>query len=49
MMTERSDAEEDEELKRHGITRVPADIFLWGGFRCSTARDALTAARRDLR
>ena len=36
----------DEELKRLGITRVPADHFLWGGYRYSQASDALAAARR---
>jgi len=34
------------ELDRYGIERVPADVFLWGGYRYSTARDALAAARR---
>jgi hypothetical protein len=34
------------ELDRYGIERVPADVFLWGGYRYSSARDALAAARR---
>lgn len=34
------------ELDRHGIERVPADVFLWSGYRYSNARDALAAARR---
>ena len=34
------------ELDRFGIERVPADIFLWGGYRYSHARDALAAAKR---
>ena len=34
------------ELKRLGIERVPTDVFLWGGFRYSHARDAIAAARR---
>jgi len=35
------------ELDRYGIERVPADIFLWGGYRYSTSRDALAAAKRS--
>jgi len=35
------------ELERHGIKRVPADVYLWGGYRYSNARDALAAAKRD--
>ena len=35
------------ELDRLGIERVPADIFLWGGYRYSNARDAIAAAKRD--
>lgn len=34
------------ELKRYGIERVPADTFLWGGFRYTHARDAIAAAKR---
>jgi len=34
------------ELDKHGIARVPADVFLWGGYRYSNARDALAAAKR---
>jgi hypothetical protein len=34
------------ELNQYGIERVPADVFLWGGFRYSNARDALAAAKR---
>jgi len=35
------------ELNRHGIERVPADVYLWRGYRYSNARDALAAARRE--
>lgn len=35
------------ELNRYGIERVPADVFLWGGYRYSSARDALAAAKRN--
>ena len=38
---------DDTELARLGIERVPADSFLWGGFRYSSARDAVAAARRE--
>jgi hypothetical protein len=34
------------EMAQYGIERVPADVFLWGGYRYSTARDALAAAKR---
>ena len=37
---------EQAELDRYGIERVPADVFLSGGYRYSSARDALAAARR---
>jgi hypothetical protein len=35
------------ELDRYGIERIPADIFVWGGYRYSNARDALAAAKRN--
>ncbi|GAA3902093.1 hypothetical protein GCM10022276_21020 [Sphingomonas limnosediminicola] len=35
------------ELDRYEIVRVPAEVFLWGGYRYSNARDALAAARRN--
>lgn len=41
------DAVTQSELDRYGIERVPADIFLWGGYRYSKARDALAAAKRS--
>ena len=37
---------EQAELDRYGIERVPADVFVWGGYRYSSARDALAAAKR---
>lgn len=41
------DVEPDErELSRHGIKRVPADVFLWEGYRYTSVRDALAAAKR---
>jgi hypothetical protein len=36
----------DAELDRMGIQRVPADVYLWGGFRYSNASDAVAAAKR---
>lgn len=45
-MNER-DKVEQAELDRYGIQRVPADTFLWGGYRYSNARDALAAAKRS--
>ena len=34
------------DLKRYVIERVPADTFLWQGYRYTQARDALAAAKR---
>lgn len=45
-MNER-DKVEQTELDRYGIERVPSDIYLWGGYRYSNARDALAGAKRD--
>ena len=45
-MNER-DKVEQSELDRFGIQRIPTDVFLWGGYRYSNARDALAAARRN--
>lgn len=38
---------EKTELDRYGIERVPADVYLWGGYRYSNARDAIAAAQRN--
>jgi hypothetical protein len=46
-MTGNKDAVPQSELDRYGIQRVPADTFLWGGYRYSNARDALAAANRN--
>lgn len=46
-MTNTPNSSEAEELKRFGVERVPADVFLWGGYRYSHARDALAAAMRE--
>jgi hypothetical protein len=37
---------EQSELDHYGIERVPADVFLWGGYRYTQAHDALAAAKR---
>jgi hypothetical protein len=42
-----NDVVPQSELDRYGIERVPADAFLWGGYRYSNARDALAAAKRN--
>ncbi len=47
-MNER-DKVDQAELDRYGIERVPADIYLWSGYRYSNARDALAAAKREAR
>ena len=48
-MNARKEAEKAEqaELDRYGIERVPADVFLWGGYRYSNVHDALAAAKRN--
>ena len=38
---------DQSELDHYGIKRIPADVFLWGGYRYSNASDALAAARRN--
>jgi hypothetical protein len=47
-MSEREKVDQAE-LDRYGIERVPADVYLWGGYRYSTLRDAIAAARRSAR
>ena len=39
----------DAELDRYGIERVPADVYLWGGYRYSNLSDAIAAAKRGAR
>ena len=41
------DKAEQAELDRYGIERVPAHVYVWGGYRYSQARDALAAAKRS--
>lgn len=46
-MTQNTNEKCDQaELDRYGIKRVPADVFHWGGYRYSYARDAIAAAKR---
>jgi hypothetical protein len=40
---------EQAELDKYGVTRVPADVFLWRDYRYSNARDALAAAKRAIK
>ena len=37
------------ELDRDGIERIPADAFLWRGYRSTHARDAIAAAKRAVK
>ena len=37
------------QLERYGIERIPADVFIWGGYRYSNASDAIAAAKRSER
>jgi hypothetical protein len=34
------------QLERYGIDRVPADVFVWHGYKYTHAADAIAAARR---
>lgn len=43
------DKVDQAELDRYGIERVPTEVYLWGGYRYSTLRDALAAARRSIK
>ena len=45
----RTKTTDQAELDRYGIERVPADVFLWGGYRYSNAGDALAAAKRSVK
>ena len=36
----------DSQLERYGIERVPADVFVWEGYRYTNASDAIAAAKR---
>ena len=38
-----------EDLERHGVVTVLTATYEWGGYRYSTARDALAAAKRALK
>ena len=37
------------EMQQYGIVPVQLTVFDWGGYRYSTARDALAAAKRQTR
>jgi hypothetical protein len=41
------DSVPQSELDRYGIERMTLEMFLWGGYRYSNARDALAAAKRN--
>jgi len=34
------------ELKKYGVTPVQLTVFDWGGYRYTTAKDAIAAAKR---
>lgn len=42
-----NDKTDQAELDRYNIKRVPTDVFHWGGYRYSTAQDAIAAAKRS--
>jgi hypothetical protein len=41
-----TDADAAEAMASYGIERVPVDYFHWEGFRYSTLKDAIAAAKR---
>lgn len=45
-MTTNGNHVDEAELSRLGIERVTTDIFVWGRFRYTNARDAVAAALR---
>lgn len=47
MAAHNNDTVSPAELERYGIERVPADVYLWGGYKYSNARDAVAAAKRN--
>ena len=46
-MNKMDDKIPQSDLDHYGIERVPAEAFLWGGYRYSSAPDALAAAKRN--
>lgn len=42
-------ADIEVQLEKFGIIRVPADVFTFGGYRYSSAKDAIAAAERSAR
>ena len=34
------------ELTKYGIVTIPLEVFEWGGYRYTNARDAVAAAKR---
>lgn len=41
-----TDSTLDQMMLSHGIQRVPVDYFHWNGYRYSSLKDAVAAARR---
>jgi len=39
----------EAQLAKHGIIRIPADVFCFGVYRYSSAQDAIAAAERCAR
>ena len=46
MIGSSNDDIQQSELDRYGIERIPADVYLWQGYRYSNVADALAAAKR---
>ena len=46
MPTMQSEAEKEAEMRKYGITRVPAEYFHIDGFRYTALKDAVAHAKR---
>lgn len=46
-MAAAAEAENLDEMKEYGITRVPVDYFHYRDFRYTTLRDAIAQAKRE--
>lgn len=39
--------EDEQEMERYGIIRIPVDYFHYGRYRYTNVRDAIAEAKRD--
>jgi hypothetical protein len=43
------EAEIGHKLAAHGITAIPLTVYEWSGYRYTNAKDAIAAAKRNIR